>query len=390
MSGKESIEALAENIATAWDRSGSLPFCTCTTRGTTPTSSGSPLLFEVGRYTASVAGGFNWLIPAGSKFYVVGETLPSYVSYQDLPERSFFGGNFQAFLLGFFNRATLKVRGFNSKGLAYIDSQTTAPVIETMLDGSSQDGRPVRLELFLLRRRGDHSTAVRKRGFADSARGHERTPALEGAVGAGIRYRFSPELNVALGYEKTITEFVFFPELQRQPEHDAYLISVRYDRPRFYLTLVGGLPAGQPLQRFELHEYNTPTGGYFASYYLTRNVELQAYGDRRETYGLLVPAFLATRYGGAINFKVHRDVQLRALGVWGTNIYGSSTAGDTQSPGHTDKTLDYGGGVTSTIFRKIVWTVTATESQFNSPLPGLDRKALRVLTSFSFDEWFYR
>ena len=44
-------------------------------------------------------------------------------------------------------------------------------------------------------------------------------------------------------------------------------------------------------------------------------------------------------------------------------------------PEHTDKTLDYGGGVTATIFRNIVWTTTATQSQFKSPLPGLDRKA---------------
>ncbi len=173
-------------------------------------------------------------------------------------------------------------------------------------------------------------------------------------------------------------------------QSDAYLMSIRYDRPRFYVTLAGGYRQGKPYNGSSFASYSTPTGGYFVSYYLTRTVELQAYGDRRETYGILVPQFLETRYGGGINFTVHEGIQLRAVGIWGTNVYGSTTAGGTVTPGHTDKTLDYGGGVTATIFRKIVWTTTATESQFQSPLPGLDRKAFRVLTAFTFDELFYR
>jgi len=211
----------------------------------------------------------------------------------------------------------------------------------------------------------------------------------EGSAGAGIRYRFSSALNVGLGYEKTITEFVFFPEFNDN-QSDAYLISVRYDRPRFYMTLAGGYRQGKPYNGSSFTNYSTPTGGYFVSYFLTRSVELQAYGDRRETYGLLVPSFLATRYGGGINFELHRNIWLKAIGIWGTNVYGSTTAGDTVTPGQTDKTLDYGGGVSATIFRKVVWTITATESQLQSSLPGLDRKAFRVLTSFTFDGLFYR
>jgi hypothetical protein len=354
---------------------------------------GLPAPFEVARYTASVAGGFRWLIPAGSKFYVVGAALPAYIWYEDLSARSFFGGNYSAYLLGIFNRATLKVGGFNSKQLQYISSQTTAPVIQTTLDGSismnvelaSNFSLYANAEYARLRFGNSDLSSDFPGGLVDT----NQLQRSEGSAGAGIQYRFSPALNVGLGYEKTLTEFVFFPGLNDN-QSDAYLINIRYDRPRFYLTLSGGYRQGKPYNGSSFSNYSTPTGGYFASYFLTPSLELQAYGDRRETYGLLVPAFLATRYGGSIYFRVYKTLRLRALGVWGTNKYGSTTADGTVTPGYTDRTLDYGGGFSTTIFRKTVWSITATESQLQSGLPGLDRKALRVLTSFTLDQLFYR
>jgi len=348
---------------------------------------GLPPPLEVARWTASVAAGFRWLVPAGSKFYVVGEAIPTYVWYQDLAVRSFFGGNYSAYLLGFFNRASLEVGGFNSKGLQFIGSEALAPVIQTTLDGS------VKMEVdvasnFSLYAKGE--VARLRFGNSDLAgellNGLQRT---EGAAGAGISYRFSSALAVALGYEKTITEFVFDPQLNDN-QSDAYLLNIRYDRPRLYVKLAGGYRQGTPYNGSSFASYSEPTGGYFVSYFLTRTVDLQAYGDRRVTYGVLVPQFLQTRYGGGINFTVYPKVVLRAFGVWGTNVYGSRTAGGTVTPGHTDNIIDYGGGVSATIFRHIVWTTYATESKLQSPLPGLDRSALRVLTSLSFDEMFYR
>ncbi len=389
MSGKESIQAQAERYRYRLGPLRFSPVLRLYNAGYDSNVFGLPAPLEVARYTASVAGGFRWLIPAGSKFYVVGDAVPAYIWYQDLAGRSFFGGNYSAYLLGFFNRATLRVGGYNSKALQYISSRTTAPVIQTTLDGSIKMDVEFASNFFLY---ANVEYARLRFGNSDFSGEIVDTNGLqrsEGSAGAGIRYRFSSALNVGLGYEKTITEFVFFPELNDN-QSDAYLVTIHYDRPRFYLTLAGGYRQGKPYNGSSFASYSTPTGGYFVSYNLTRTVELQAYGDRRETYGLLVPSFLATRYGGGIHFQVHRNIQLRAVGIWGTNTYGSTTSGDTVTPGHTDKTLDYGGGVSTTIFRKVVWTITATESQFTSPLPGLDRKAFRVLTSFSFDNLFYR
>jgi hypothetical protein len=352
---------------------------------------GLPAPLEVARYTFSVAAGFRWLIPAGSKFYVVGTAVPTYVWYEDLPGRSFFGGAYSAYLLGFFNHGTLKVGGYNSKVLAYIGSQTVAPVIQTTLDGSirmdiefaSNFSLYVGAEYARLRFGNSENSS----GIIEDTSGLQRS---EVSADAGIQYRFSSALNVGLGFEKTITEFVFFPELNDN-QSNAYLINIRYDRPRFYLLLSGGYREGKPYNGSSFSSYATPTGGYFVSYFLAESLELQATGDRRETYGLLVPAFLQTRYGGSIILRVYRDFHLRAIGVWGTNKYGSSTSGGSVTPGYTDRTEDYGGGVSTTIFhKKVTWSLSATESKLHSGLPGLDRNALRVFTSFNLDQLFYR
>ena len=129
------------------------------------------------------------------------------------------------------------------------------------------------------------------------------------------------------------------------------------------------------------------------SYYLTRTVELQAYGDRRETYGMLMPQFLATRYGGGINFEVHTNILLRVLGIWGTNVYGSTTGrghGDAgthrQDPGLRRRLLD------DDLSQDRLDRDRARSPSLQSPLPELDRKAFRIhdghspSTSFSTDD----
>jgi hypothetical protein len=348
---------------------------------------GLPPPFEVARWTASVAAGFRWLIPAGSKFYVVGTAVPTYVWYEDLPGRSFFGGAYSAYLLGLFNHGTLKVGGYNSKMLTYLGSQTVAPVIQTTLDGSirmdirfaSNFSLYVGAEYARLR----YGNSGNASGILADTSGLQRS---EGSAEAGVQYSFSSALSVGLGYEETFTKFVFFPELNDN-QSGAYLINIRYDRPRFFLILSAGYREGKPYNGSSFSSYATPTGGYFVSYFLTESLELQATGDRRETYGLLVPAFLQTRYGGSIILRVYRDFHLRAIGLWGTNKYGSTTSG----AGYTDRTEDYGGGVSTTIFhKKVLWSLSATESKLHSGLPGLDRSALRVFTSFNFDKLLYR
>jgi hypothetical protein len=317
--------------------------------------------------------------------YVVGDAIPAYLWYDNLAARSFFGGSFSAYLLGFFNRATLEVGGFNSRALTHISSETQAGVVQTTLAGVAKMEVEVARNFYFF---GNLEVARLRFGQGETlvdidTSQFQRT---EGRAGGGIRYQFSSSFDISAAYERTRTEFVFIPELSDN-ESNAYLVTIHYDRPRFYVNLAGGYRQGQAFKGSSFKEYTTPTGGYFMSYLLTRKIELQAYGDRRVTYGVVIPQFLQTRYGGGINFQVHPDVRLRAYGVWGTNVYGETGTGTAE---RTDTTADYGGGFSATVFRNIVWTATVTESQFRSPVAGSGRNRLKIFTGLSFDGVFKR
>jgi hypothetical protein len=341
---------------------------------------------EIEDYTFSVSGGIRWLIPAGSKLYVVGNATPAYIWYDKLESRRFFGGSYSAFLLGFFNRLDLQLGGFNSKTLTYITSDAQAPVIQTTLDGS------LKLEVNLGSRLSAFGNVEVERlrfGGAGSFADTSRLPRTEGAARAGLRFRFNSVFDVTAGYEKTLTEFVNFPELNDN-QSDAFLVGLHYDREKFYVHLSGGYRQGKPYNGSSFADYSTPTGGYFLSYFPARSIELQAYGDRRVTYGVALPRFIQSRYGGGVNFRLRGDIFLHAYGTYGTNDFSAINNDSTVTPGHTDTTTDYGGGFTTTIFHDIRWTVTATESRYNSTLPGADSRVLRVVTGLYFDRIFKR
>jgi hypothetical protein len=346
---------------------------------------GSPAGREVSAYTATVTAGVRWLVPAGPKMYVVGDAIPAYLWYENLAARSFFGGSFSAYLLGFFNRARLEVGGFNSRRLTHISSETQAGVVQTTLAGVVKMEVDVASNFSVF---GNLQVARLRFGQGETQVDIDtsRFQRTEGGAGGGFRYRFSDAFDISAGYEKTRTEFVFVPQ-QSDNQSDAYLVSIRYDRPRFYVNLAGGYRQGQSLNGSSFSTYSRPTGGYFISYFLTRTIELQAYGDRRVTYGVVVPQFLQTRYGGGIKFMVHPNVLLNAHGIWGTNLYGETGTGTTT---RTDTTADYGGGFSATVFRNIVWTATVTQSRFRSPLAASDRNRLRIFTGLSFDGAFKR
>jgi hypothetical protein len=182
---------------------------------------------------------------------------------------------------------------------------------------------------------------------------------------------------------------VFVPETSDN-QSDAYLLTVHYDRPRFYMNLSGGYRQGGPWNGSSFNSYTKPTGGYFMSYFLTRTVELQAYGDSRITYGVATPQFIQTRYGGGINWEVHPNILLRVLGIWGTNVYGETGTGGEVIPARTDSTADYGAGFSARVYRNVVLSGRVTQSTYESVRPELDREVLRFTTSISFDGVFDR
>jgi hypothetical protein len=350
---------------------------------------GSPPGQEVSDWTIGATAGVRWIVPVASKFYVVGEALPRYTWYQKLADRRFFGGDYRTAFLSYFNRASLEIGGFNAKSLSYLTSETQTKLIQTILDGNAKVEVDFASNASLY---GGLEVARLRFGLAGGDPTFIDVNAFqrqEAAVRGGIRYRISTSWDVSAGYEKTRTEFVHVSN-ERDNQSDAYLLGVRYDRPRFFLVLSGGYRRGKPYNGSTFGEYSNPTGSYFASYFVNRRIEFKAYGRRRVSYGILAAEFLESAIGGGINVQVHPRLLLSGTADTGTNRYGGFTANSVSTPAHTDRNLSYSGGFSALIYRKMVVTGFATRSEYRSSVTQLNRKIFSFTTSIGFQGLFTR
>jgi hypothetical protein len=349
---------------------------------------GSPAGQEVSDWTLGIRAGFQWIVPVGSKLYVVGEATPSYNWYKKLAERRTFAGEYRTALLGFFNRASLEVGGFNTKTLSYISSETQTKAIQTILDGTAKVEIDVASNLSLY---GNVEVARLRFGLA----GGDPTiidvsefQRQEAAARGGIRYKFSPSLDISAGYEKTQTEFVNVAQ-QRDNQSDAYLLGIHYDRPKFFLNLSGGYRQGKPYNGSTFERYSNATGSLYASYFLSRRVELKGYGRRRVSYGLEASQFLESSFGGGVNVQVHPRILVSLNADTGTNSFPASTLGSV-STARSDRSTNYIGGVSALVYRKMVVTANAIRSEYSSSESLLNRKVSRYTMSIGFQGLFTR
>lgn len=350
---------------------------------------GSPAGQEVSDWTLSVRAGFQWIVPIGSKFYVVGEATPAYSWYKKLAERRTFAGEYRTSLLGFFNRASLEVGGFNTKTLSYLNSETETRVVQTILDGTAKVEVDVASNLSLF---GNFEVARLRFGLAGgdpNVLDVSQFQRQEGAVRGGIRYRINPALDVSAGYEKTQTEFVFVPQ-ERDNQSEAYLLGIHYSRPKFFLNLSGGYRQGKPYNGSTFVPYSNGTGSMYASYFLARRVELKGYARRRVTYGIETSQFLETNYGGGVNIQVHPRILLSLNADTGTNEFPASTVNSVSTPARTDRVNNYIGAVSALVYRKMTVTANAIRTEYSSPQSTLNRKVFRFTTSIGFTGLFTR
>ena len=144
-----------------------------------------------------------------------------------------------------------------------------------------------------------------------------------------------------------------------------------------------GYRQGKAFNGSSFPDFGTVTGSYFASFFATPWLEIQPYGHRTIGYGLAAdtPYFFDTRNGGAVNFRVHRRVELRGYGEAGTNDYAFPLVGP--GPKRFDHVTEYGGGISVLLTRKLVLSAIASRVNYTSNIPGLDRTITRFTTGLS-------
>jgi len=344
-------------------------------------------------WSANVTAGAEWIVPTGKKMYAVGEALPQYIWYRELTGRRTFGGNYSAFLLGFFNRMSLRTGGYASRTFGFLSTETETQVVEDARDGSAN------LELDLSRAFSAFAGAEVRRARLRLA---GQVPSLpvdvkqldrdEGVARGGIRYRISPEWDITAGVEGSQAKFVETPD-QRNNQSIAYFVGVHYNRPRFFANLSAGRRDGRPYQGSAFPEYTISSYSYFLSYFLTRNLEAQGFGQRGISYGSILTGDIAagnlyyveTRNGGGLNLQVHPRLLLRGQAEYGTNDFPFPVLIGDRLSKRTDKVSIIGGGLSARVYRTVVLTTLANRYHYDSPFPGLTRTVVRFTTALSFE-----
>jgi len=344
---------------------------------------------EVSDWSMGARAGVQWIVPVGSKLYIVGEATPTYIWYRELSERRFFGGRYSTALLGFFNRASLEVGGYNAKVLNYVSNETKSKVIETILDGTGKIEIDVASNLSVF---GGIEVARLRYG---NAGGDPNPPDLSGfqrqeaAARGGLRYRINQAFDVTAGYEKAQVEFVNVPQ-ERDNQSDAFLLGIHYNRPKLFLNVAGAYREGKPYNGSTFQPYSNATGSFYGSYFLTRKVEVKSYGRQRVSYGLQAAQYLESTFGGGFNFQVHPRALLSVTADTGTNKYPAQTSGSVSTPARTDRVMNYTGSASVIVYRKMVVTANATRFEYSSPDATLNRRIFRFTTSIGFQGLFVR
>lgn len=345
----------------------------------------------VSDWTADVGLGARAILPAGRKIYFVAEAVPEYIWYARYSQRRTFGGLYRGSLLGFFNRMSVEVAGYDSKFPVILNSETETRVLQNLQDGS------VRLEIDVTR-----TLSVFASGEVEHARFSlggqqppqsvsldvERLDRTDTASRAGIRYKVTPHFNVTLAAEGTRTNFVLDPGA-RDNKSRAYLLGIHYDRPRFFVNLSGGYRKGGLCRCTGLFpSYETATGSYFVSIIPARSLEVQLYGHRDVPYSLFQqnPYYVETRNGGGPSVHIGRRVTLRAFGEYGTNAYAVPVEVESRPPVlRRDTATTYGGGLSISLFRNGVLTGLVSHTRYESNLPQFNRSVFRFTTGFSLE-----
>lgn len=350
---------------------------------------------EVDDVTASLSLGARLYLPVGRKVVFRGLVAPAYDWYDKAESLRGWGGTYSGEVLGLLNRLT--VGG---------GAERTSRISAT----SSEIGRDVQNETTRGFARGEVKVLDRFSVYAGAERATTRiedqslaTPGLspvslldrtETAYRAGVRYAYSSALSVGAMVERVEARFereaVF-----RDNDVRGTLLVVRYDRERFYLEGTAGIREGRPVRTSELYpEFRAGTYGYFASFFVTKRLELQVLGSRRPEAALFLdnPYYFETRNGARLRLALGRRLAVRALADIGSNRYVNPVI-ETETETivvRRDATRQWGGGFDFRVSRAVSVGLTVTKQDFDSNIGFYDREVVRVTGGLSVTADFGR
>ena len=203
------------------------------------------------------------------------------------------------------------------------------------------------------------------------------TDRTERGVRGEVRYRWTEDVRVAAGYEEKRAEFVSQPQ-QYDNVTRTVVGTVYYDRQRLFVKVSGGYSEEEPINDSTILPFSGFIGSGSVSYTLLRPLDLQAFAGRNLNYGVSSPYYISDRYGAGVVIRTGWRVSMRGFGSLGTDSYPTPVA--VPEGGLVDRRDDvkeYGGSLDFLFTSRIQARFAATESRYNSNVPGNDRSFFR-------------
>lgn len=336
---------------------------------------------KVTDYTATVAPGARLLLPFGKKIVLRAGAEPAYYWWKDLTFLRGWGITGDGQVLGLFNRLTVGADGRYADTIQLVNSEANVRTRQKQSSGDAALEVEVLRRLSVFGRYEAVQTRLDDSGFGQA--GQELSQILDrteyGARG-GLRYRFDARFSVGAMGQWTKAQFVNEP-VGRDNEGFGALVSVRYDRARFYVELTGGYQQAKgTYEQGAFPEYRTETYTYFVSYFVAKQVELQVSGWRRPQYSYYLdnPYYFETRNGAALNLGLGHRVMLGGSFSLGTNAYQVGVSAGSTLVTRRDDLVTISGTLGFVLSPTMNLSVNVRNDQYTSNVPGVGRSVLTV------------
>lgn len=350
---------------------------------------------EVDDVTASMSFGARLYLPMGRKVVLRGLVAPTYDWYEEASSLRGWGGTYSGEVLGLLNRLTIGGGGGRTSRIAATSSEIGRDVQNETTRGFAKAELEILDRLSVYAGAEQATARLEDEGFATP--GLSPVSALdrtETAFRAGVRYAHSSALSVGAMVERVEARFERAPGV-RDNDVRGTLVVVRYDRERFYLEGTAGVREGKPVVANDLYpEFRAGTYGYFASFFVTKRLELQLLGSRRPEAALFLdnPYYFETRNGARLRFALGRRLAVRALADVGSNRYVNPVI-ETETETivvRRDAMKQWGGGLDFRVSRAVSVGLTVTKNDFDSNIGFYDREVVRVTGGLSITADFGR
>jgi hypothetical protein len=323
-----------------------------------------------GDFRTTVLAGADLILPAGRNFFLRANAFPEYTWYARLAERRFFGGKYGGSFLVFANRLTLEASGGYSKTDVLFSSEVQTRAIQEL--GVYRVGAELRVlpRLFVY----GEGQLQRFRYVGPEGEAVTLPPATtdrtERLFRGELRYRWNDNVRLAAGYEEIRAEFVSLPQ-QYDNVTKTLVGAIYYDRQTFFLKVSGGYSEEKPSNGSTILPFSGVTGSGSVSYTLARPFALQAFAGRSLGYGVSSPYYVSERYGAGVVIGTRWRLSLRGFGSLGKDIYSTPfELPDGSLVDRRDDVKEYGGSLDVLFTSRIKARFAATESRYNSNVPG--------------------